>query len=69
MTEYQIIMRWKNAEASVARLGLKIEVSSDMYLVTNTSNLHFASGANWSFATLDGILGWVSGIDLGRMMK
>jgi hypothetical protein len=69
MSEQQIVMRWQNAEAAVGRLGLKIEVSSDIYLVTNVGNPQFASGANWSFATLDGILGWVSGIDLGRVMK
>ena len=69
MSEQQIVMRWQNAEAAVGRLGLKIEVSSDIYLVTNASNPQFAKGANWSFATLDGILGWVSGIDLGRVMK
>ena len=69
MSEQQIVMRWQNAEAAVGRLGLKIEVSTDMYRVMNDSNKTFAPGANWSFATLDGVLGWCSGIDLGRAMK
>jgi predicted thioredoxin/glutaredoxin len=69
MSEQQTVMLWQNAEAAVGRLGLKIEVSTDLYRVVNDTNPTFAKGANWSFATLDGILGWVSGIDLGRMMK
>ena len=69
MNEQQIVMRWQNAEAAVGRLGLKIEVSTDLYRVVNAGNAGFAGGANWSFATLDGMLGWCSGIDLGRAMK
>ena len=69
MDEQSIVMRWQNAEAAVGRLDMKIEVSIDLYRVVNVCNPAFAHGANWSFATLDGLLGWVSGIDLGRMMK
>jgi hypothetical protein len=68
-TEQEIVMRWQNAEVAVGRLRLKIEVSIDLYRVVNDGNPVFAPGANWSFATLDGVLGWVSGIDLGRTMK
>ncbi len=69
MNEQPIVMRWQNAEAAVRRLDFKIEVSTDMFRVVNNGNPSFAGGANWSFATLDGLLGWVSGIELGRMMK
>jgi hypothetical protein len=69
MNEQQIVMRWQNAEAAVNRLAMRIDVSLDSYRVVNDGNAAFASGANWTFATLDGLLGWVSGIDLGRRMK
>jgi hypothetical protein len=71
VTEQEIVMRWQNAEAAVQRLGMHIEVNPEHYRVVNIYRKHpsLAEGANWSFATLDGLLGWCAGIDLGRCMK
>ena len=69
MNEQSIVMRWQNAEHAAKDLGLKIEISTDMYRVVNDTNPVFAHGANWSFGTLDGLIGWCNGIHLGRQMK
>ena len=69
MNEQAVVMRWQNAKSAAEDHGLKIEVSTDLYRVVNVTNPAFAHGANWSFGTLDGLIGWCSGIHLGRQMK